>query len=61
LPGDDAPLNDAGEIRQRLEGLLDLIIDGGACPREPTTVIDIEVDPPRLERQGRGDLARLGL
>jgi tRNA threonylcarbamoyl adenosine modification protein (Sua5/YciO/YrdC/YwlC family) len=61
LPGDDVPLNDANNIRQRLEAVLDLIIDGGPCPREPTTVIDLAVDPPRVERQGRGDLRRLGL
>jgi tRNA threonylcarbamoyl adenosine modification protein (Sua5/YciO/YrdC/YwlC family) len=61
LPADEEPMNDAAEIRARLENDLDLIIDGGPCPREPTTVIDLAVDPPLVVRQGRGDVARLGL
>lgn len=61
LPGEDYPLNDAAEIRRRVEYALDLIIDGGSCPREPTTVVDLAVDPPQVVRQGRGDLRRLGL
>src|SRR5690606_19860813 len=40
-PGDDMPLNDADEIRERFDKLLDGIIDAGACPMEPTTVIDL--------------------
>ena len=62
LPGDTQPLNDAAEIRERLKKLLHAIVDAGACPREPTTVIDISGDEePVLIRQGRGELARLGL
>ena len=38
LPGDDLPLNDPEEIRDRLEHELDLIIDGGPCGHQPTTV-----------------------
>lgn len=61
LPGDDRPLNDATEIRERLEGPLDAIVDGGACPAEPTTVVDLASDPPVITRRGRGDPERLGL
>jgi tRNA threonylcarbamoyl adenosine modification protein (Sua5/YciO/YrdC/YwlC family) len=61
LPGDEHPLNDAIEIRARLEKRLDAILDAGACPAEPTTVVDLAVDPPAIARQGRGDPARLGL
>ena len=62
VPGDTQPLNDAAEIRERLKKLLHAIVDAGACPREPTTVIDISGDEePVLIRQGRGELARLGL
>ena len=54
-------LNDPDEIRDRLAKLVDLIIDGGPCPMEPTTVIDLTSDEPVLLRQGRGDAAVFGL
>lgn len=54
-------LNDPDEIRDRLAKLVDLIIDGGPCPMEPTTVIDLTSDEPLLIRQGRGDAAMFGL
>lgn len=60
-PGETEPLNDADEIRQRLQKQLQAVVDAGACPMEPTTVIDLTGDTPALVRQGRGDLARLGL
>jgi tRNA threonylcarbamoyl adenosine modification protein (Sua5/YciO/YrdC/YwlC family) len=59
--GEQQPLNDAAEIRARYEHSLDLIIDSGACHLEPTTVVDLAVDPPAIARIGRGDVARLGL
>ena len=55
------PLNEAWEIRERLEHQLDLVIDAGACPAQPTTVIDLTGDAPQLVRQGAGDLAAFGL
>lgn len=61
LPGDDAPLNEAWEIRDRLEHQLDLVIDAGGCANEMTTVIDLSSDPPKLIRKGRGDIASFGL
>jgi len=61
LPDLEQPLNDAGEIRERLEKLVDLIIDGGPCGLEPTTVVDLTTPDPRLVRAGAGDLAQLGL
>lgn len=61
LPDDEAPLNDPDEIRARLEKLLDLVIDGGAVPAEPTTVIDLTGGEPELIRLGHGDPALLGL
>lgn len=54
LPSDDEPLNDPDEIRARLEKRVDLVIDGGACPREPSTVIDLTGSEPQLVRAGRG-------
>lgn len=61
LPGEKHPLIDANEIRNRFEKLIAGVIDAGACPHEPTTVIDLTGPEPVLLRQGRGDLARLGL
>jgi tRNA threonylcarbamoyl adenosine modification protein (Sua5/YciO/YrdC/YwlC family) len=61
LPGEDDALNDAEEIRDRLEKQIDLVIDGGACGLEPTSVIDLTGPEPVLIRQGRGDLAPFAL
>jgi tRNA threonylcarbamoyl adenosine modification protein (Sua5/YciO/YrdC/YwlC family) len=60
-PGETEPLNDADEIRERFQKLLQAVVDAGACPMQPTTVIDLSGAEPELVRQGRGDLARLGL
>jgi tRNA threonylcarbamoyl adenosine modification protein (Sua5/YciO/YrdC/YwlC family) len=61
LPGEDLPLNDAEEIRERLEHQVGAIIDAGACSRQPTTVIDMSGDEPLVIRLGQGDPALLGL
>lgn len=55
LPGDEDPMTDPYEIRQVLEHQLDLIIDGGFCGFEATTVIDFEEDVPVIVRKGLGD------
>ena len=60
-PGETQPLNDAHEIRERFQKVLQAVVDAGACPMEPTTVIDYSGDEPALVRQGRGELSRLGL
>jgi tRNA threonylcarbamoyl adenosine modification protein (Sua5/YciO/YrdC/YwlC family) len=60
-PGDTEPMNDPDEIRERFQKLLAAVVDAGACPMAPTTVIDLSSGEPELVRQGRGDLARLGL
>lgn len=61
LPGDEAPLTEAWEIQDRLDDLIDLIIDGGHCGTTPTTVIDLTGMPPVLVRAGRGPLEPFGL
>ncbi|MPS48627.1 L-threonylcarbamoyladenylate synthase [Methylobacillus sp.] len=61
LPGDDAPLNEAWEIRDQLEHQVDLVIDAGACAFKPTTVIDLTGESPSLVRLGAGDPAPFGL
>ena len=60
-PGETEPLNDAHDIRDRFEHQIAGVIDAGACPSEPTTVIDMHEGEPVVVRQGRGELARLGL
>ncbi|AVR98035.1 L-threonylcarbamoyladenylate synthase [Pseudoduganella armeniaca] len=61
LPGEDEPLNDPELINERIGKQLDLVIDGGACSMEMTTVVDLTGDEPALVRVGRGDPATLGL
>lgn len=61
LPGDSDPLNDAQEIRERLERQVAGVLDAGACPLEPTTVVDLSEGEVTLLRQGRGDAGVLGL
>lgn len=54
LPGEEIPLTDGVEIRQRLEHEVDLVIDGGVCSHVPTTVVDMLDDPPSILREGLG-------
>jgi len=61
LPDESEPLTDPEEIRDHLEKLIELVIDGGACSLQPTTVIDLTEEQPVLLRQGRGDVAQFGL
>jgi tRNA threonylcarbamoyl adenosine modification protein (Sua5/YciO/YrdC/YwlC family) len=57
LPGEDMPMMDPYEMNQTLGHSVDLIIDGGYCGHEPTSVIDLSDDPPRVLRAGKGDVA----
>jgi tRNA threonylcarbamoyl adenosine modification protein (Sua5/YciO/YrdC/YwlC family) len=61
MPGEEDALNDADAICERLGKQIELIIDGGACSMEPTTVIDLSGAGAELVRQGRGDAAMFGL
>jgi tRNA threonylcarbamoyl adenosine modification protein (Sua5/YciO/YrdC/YwlC family) len=61
LPGDDEPLTDPEMVLERLGKQVDLVIDGGACRLEPTTVVDLTGPEPELIRRGCGDCAALGL
>lgn len=60
LPGDEEPLAEGWEIRDRLDGEVDLILDGGICAGEPTTVVDLTGRMPELVRAGRGSLEPFG-
>lgn len=55
LPGRELPETDAEEIREQLEHQVDLVIDGGHCGVEPTTVIDLVDDVPTVVRSGKGE------
>jgi tRNA threonylcarbamoyl adenosine modification protein (Sua5/YciO/YrdC/YwlC family) len=55
LPGETMPMSDAEVIRERLQHDVDLVIDGGPCGMEPTTVIEWTGDVPRIARQGKAD------
>lgn len=61
LPGDELPLNDAEEIRERLEHQVELVMDAGSCGIDMTTVIDLTTDVPALVRSGKGDLEPFGI
>jgi tRNA threonylcarbamoyl adenosine modification protein (Sua5/YciO/YrdC/YwlC family) len=61
LPGESDALTDPDEINSRLGKQIELVIDGGACSLEPTTVIDLTDVEPALVRQGRGDASVFGL
>jgi tRNA threonylcarbamoyl adenosine modification protein (Sua5/YciO/YrdC/YwlC family) len=60
-PGESDPLNDPEAIRERFEHELAAVLDAGACPSEPTTVVDLSAGEPVLVRLGRGQPALVGL
>jgi tRNA threonylcarbamoyl adenosine modification protein (Sua5/YciO/YrdC/YwlC family) len=57
LPGDELPLMDPYDIRETLEHHVDLVIDGGYCGLEPTTVVDLADETPVVIRVGKGEVA----
>ena len=60
-PGETDPLNDPDEILERLGRQIQAVLDAGACPAEPTTLVDLTGEEPLIARLGRGDPATLGL
>jgi len=60
-PGHTEPMNEPHEIRDHFQKLIQAVVDAGACPRQPTTVVDLTGETPVLVRRGRGDPALLGL
>ncbi len=56
LPGESVPLTDPYDIRETLEHQLELVIDGGYCGMEPTTVVDLTGDEPQVTRIGCGEI-----
>ena len=59
MPGKELPETDPEEIRELLEHRVDLVIDGGFCGMEPSTVVDLVNDEPVVLREGRGDVSDL--
>jgi tRNA threonylcarbamoyl adenosine modification protein (Sua5/YciO/YrdC/YwlC family) len=57
LPGSEEPLNDPDEIRDALQKQVELVIDGGSCSLQPTTVVDLSGAGPVVLREGRGDVS----
>ena len=57
MPGDEYPLSDPYDIRAALEMHVDVLIDGGHCGLEPTTVVDMTGPVPEITRQGMGDFS----
>jgi len=55
LPGETMPMSDPEAIRERLQHDIDLVIDGGPCSLEPTSVIEWTEDVPRIARYGKMD------
>jgi tRNA threonylcarbamoyl adenosine modification protein (Sua5/YciO/YrdC/YwlC family) len=55
LPGDDAPMTDGREIEERIGHALDLVLDAGNCGFDPSTIVDLSGEVPRLLRAGKGD------
>jgi tRNA threonylcarbamoyl adenosine modification protein (Sua5/YciO/YrdC/YwlC family) len=58
LPGEDQPMTQGWEIKERLDHLLDAVIDGGECGTDPTTVVDLSQAEPEILRRGAGDPSR---
>jgi len=61
MPEEEHPLTDVDEIREHLERLVELVIEGGSVGMEPTTVIDLTDAMPVLVRRGKGEVAHLGI
>ena len=61
LPSDELPLSEPAQVYEALANQVDIIVDGGACGLEPTTVLDLTGGELKVLRRGKGDVGRLGL
>ncbi|MBC2864792.1 L-threonylcarbamoyladenylate synthase [Streptomyces mexicanus] len=58
LPGEEEPMTQGWEIKDRLDHVLDAVVDSGDCGTEPTTVVDFSGGRPEIVRRGAGDTSR---
>lgn len=58
LPGTDEPMTQGWEIKERLDHVVDAVIDSGECGVDPTTVVDLSGAEPEVLRRGAGDVSR---
>lgn len=58
LPGEDEPMTQGWEIKERLDDLVDAVLDSGECGTVPTTVVDFSDGEPEIVRVGAGDPTR---
>ena len=57
LPGEEVPMTDPHEIRDRLQHVVDLVVDGGAGGHTPSSVVDLTGPAPVVVRRGLGDVS----
>ena len=58
LPDEEEPMTQGWEIKERLDHLVEAVVDSGDCGLEPTSVIDLSGDEPEILRRGAGDTSR---
>jgi tRNA threonylcarbamoyl adenosine modification protein (Sua5/YciO/YrdC/YwlC family) len=58
LPDQEDPMTQGWEIKERLDNVLDAVIDSGECGTVPTTVIDFSDGEAEIVRRGAGDTSR---
>ncbi len=58
MPGEEEPMTQGWEIKERLDHLVDAVIDSGDCGVEPTTVVDLSGPEPEILRRGAGNASR---
>lgn len=59
LPGDELPLADPDDVEERVQHQVDMILNGGPCGVEPTTILDLSKGQVEIVRRGKGDISTL--
>ncbi|MGW4303665.1 L-threonylcarbamoyladenylate synthase [Streptomyces sp. NPDC004646] len=57
LPDEEEPPTQGWEIKDRLDHVVDAVVDSGECGTEPTTVVDFSGGEPEIVRRGAGDVS----
>ena len=61
FPGESSPVDEPEDWRQLLDNNVDVVVNGGACGIEPTTILDLSGEQVRVDRRGKGSVEMLGL